>query len=45
MTLLTGYCSRARLGGVTGDILGATVELSEMAMLFAAASFLVITIV
>ncbi len=37
MTLFIGWKSRRRLGGVTGDILGATCELSETVMLTAAA--------
>jgi len=37
VTALTGLSSRRRLGGVTGDILGATCELAETTALVAAA--------
>ena len=37
MTGLTGVTTRRRIGGVTGDVLGATCELAETSVLVAAA--------
>ena len=37
LTALTGYTTRRRIGGVTGDVLGATCELAETSALVAAA--------
>ncbi len=36
VTLVTGSVSKRRLGGITGDVLGANVELAEASALVAA---------